>query len=333
MKKSLCIISEYNKDYSIINLLQNSSEYSLETILLTNTANMPTFDINGVSIVNNTHLECLESVDAIYISHNCFENAQKYLEIAIREGKLVDSIREDNSTLLPINRYYDINVPIFVVMGASADCGKNKVIVDLIRSLNQKQEKVAVISNYENYDLFGYYKFPLQEVYNCKTFNDKIYIINSFLYKVIQESSCSSILLSIPGGVCNPFFYYDCESTILAYLISKACFIDYLIYILPGNLWNEKFLKTTEENISNLLSKHIDYWILSQEIFDSTLFDNATTTNNIPKVSLLKSTVDKIYSVWNTENSATINASTLGADILADISAKLSQQIDCYKIL
>jgi len=333
MKRSLCIVSEYNKDYSLIDLLQGSPKYDLKTILLTNTFDMPTFHIKNVTIINKTYIEYLDFFDAIYISNNCSQNIEKYLQIAQKKGKLVNLYQQSESINPPLDKYYDINVPIFVIMGSNSNCGKNEVIMKILQSMTHQNEKVAVISNYENNDLLGYYRFPMDKIYNCKTTNERILVINHFLHEVIQKSQCSALLFSIPGGVCNPFFHCDCESSILTYLVSKACSIDYLVYIVPGNMWEESYFKTINHSVSNLVSKSIDYWILSSQIFDSPFFDNATNTNDIPKIALLEDTMNKIYSGCCIENSSMINSLTLGDDIVNDIVDKLHQQLDCYKIL
>lgn len=332
MKQSLCIVSEYNKDYSLVDILQDNPIYELRTIFLTNTYDMPTFYIKDVAIVNNTHTECFDLSDAIYISNNCSKDVTKYIETS-QKAKLINSNQNIKITHDLVDKYYAINVPVLGILGAYSNCGKNDVIVKLLQSINQKDENVAVISNYENNDLLGYYRFPMEEIYKCKTFNEKILIVNHFLYEVTQKSRCSILLFSIPGGVGNPFFHYDCESTILTYLISKACSIDYLMYILPGNMWEEKRLKTINSSISNVISKSIDYWILSSQIFDSPFFDNAYNTDTIPKISISKKTKEKIFYSCSIGNSAMIDSSTLGDNIMNDIVEKLCQQTDFYKIL
>lgn len=333
MKQSLCVISEYNKDYSLIHLLQNSAKYNLKAILLTNTFEPSTFQINDVTILNNAHAEYLGYFDAIYISNNCTQNSEKYLQIARNNSKLINLYQHAESITCLSHEYYGLNIPIFVIMGSHSDCEKNKVIVQMLHSLTSQSEKIAVISNYENNDLLGYYRFPVDKINNCKTINERILMINNYIHEVIQKSHCTALLLSIPGGVCNPFFPYDCESSILSYMVSKACSIDYLIYILPGNMWSEPYLNTINHSVSSLVTKTIDYWILSSQIFDSPYFDNATNTNDIPKITLSENTMNKIYNSCFVERSSIVNSLTLGDDIVNDIVNKLHQQLDCYNIL
>ena len=333
MKKSLCIISEYNKDYSLINLLQGNSQYELKAMLLTNSSDMPEFCVKDVTIKNSSNIDSLDLFEAIYISHNCTQDVKEYIEFAQNNGKLINLPKKIESISCVSNKYYDINVPVFVIMGSKADCGKNEVIKQIIQSMESQNENVAVVSNYENNDLLGYYGLPIDEIHNSKSVNEKILIINHYLHEIIQKSKCSALLISIPGGVCNPFFYYDCESSILTYLISKACSIDYLIYMLPGNMWEYSYFVKMNQTISNLISKTIDYWVLSSQIFDSPYFDNATNTNDIPRIVLSEETINKLYYGCNIENSSRINSQTLGEDIVKDIANKLQQQVDCYKVL
>ena len=333
MRQSLCIISEYDSDYSIIDVLHNNCEYELKAIFLTNTSEFPTFYKRGVAIVNNTHIEYFDLCDVIYISHNCGENAEKYKSYDVVQKKLINrnNIIEMGSELN--NEYSDINIPIFMLMGSKNNCEKNQLIVKLIEKMKKSEEKLAVISNYENGDLLGYYAYPFDFIYNKNSFNDNIRMLNTYLHKVVEQSKCSVLLLSIPGGVCNPFFPIDCESSMLVSFISNACRVDYIMYVLPINLWSDDDKKNISAGVECITTCPVDYWIMSSQLYDSVFFNNATNTNDIPVIEVMDPKRKMQFCKSLDSVSSYIGCEDIETRILENIESKLHREINIYKFL
>lgn len=331
--QKLCIISEYDCDFILIDILQNSDKYELKAIFLTNTSEMPTKNIGQVKIVNNTHLEYFDLCDAIYFSHNCQKSAEVYRDIAYQKGKLINQVDDFCKFIGSFDKFYEINIPIFVLSGTRDDCGKNQLIAMLSKELKKRGENIAIVSNYENSDLLEYYKYPMDLISEARLFNEKKLVVNHFIHRVAEESKCSILLLSMPGGVCNPFFPSECESEILMYLISKACMVDYTMYILPVNLWLQEYIYKIGSKISGLISTGVDYWIMSSQMYDSTLMDNAINSRSIPIIDVLDETMVNVYNGSLIPCSSHIREKNIANDIIENIICKLHQETQLYKIL
>jgi hypothetical protein len=72
---------------------------------------------------------------------------------------------------------------------------------------------------------------------------------------------------------------------------------------------------------------------MSSKMYDATLLDNATNTNNIPLVYLSCETISEKLLNLNIKNSSVICSSNIGNDIVNNIILKLQKQINLYRVL
>lgn len=334
MKEKLCIVSEYNVDFCLVEIMKQNRKYELQTIFLTNTAELKTTYICGVKIVNSTHIECFEECDKIFFSKNCHSNIEFYRSLVLDKypSKIINF--EIDFNYQESFTYHSINIPIVIVTGEKCDCGKNLLISKLIKVLEENGEKVSVISNYENSKILGYYQFPNKMLSSIDDYDKIVQLFNSFLNYVVEKSFCSVLILSIPGGICNQYCSKDCKSEIISYILSKSCEFDYSIHLLSVDSWNKELINEVSRKNQVILNKEVDYWVLTNQLYDSTLIVNIVDTATIPTICISNNDIlEGFVKDIGIKNANYINKLYIGEMIFDDILEKLKQEELKFKIL
>lgn len=167
-------------------------------------------DVDGVLLVEPTryiriqaYLPVIESAysegKAVFCSQEVY---QKLSQLNIPEGAVTliekSPTCHAQQTSIPLTK---IPVPVIMVSGMGEDCNKFDVQLHLKRYLSEQGYDVCCICSNSYGALFGMYSLPSQLFDLHQPFEDRIVVVNHYVYDVCISSPSDVLVLGIPGGL------------------------------------------------------------------------------------------------------------------------------------
>lgn len=99
------------------------------------------------------------------------------------------------------NLFYEIPVPVILVMGQGKNCDKFSVQLDLVECFKTYGYKINLLSSNSLSQFFHYDKLP-NFLYNEKiSFEKKIIMFNHFLYEYVKNNTPDVLVIGCAGGI------------------------------------------------------------------------------------------------------------------------------------
>ena len=163
----------------------------------------------------------------------------------------------------------DIPVPVIFVLSLYEDLDKFAVQVALRKILMNRAIIVSQIGTRPYCERFGFHSFPVFMYQNLYTPEEKIFLFNQYVNKMVKEERPEVIIIGIPGAYNKFNKDHPMGFGVLPYLISQAVIPDFSIMCtFYTELESEKFLKDLSENCMHRLGFEIDCFHMSGTYID-----------------------------------------------------------------
>lgn len=226
-------------------------------------------DEDQVIVDNNVKTDYekeIAGVDAVYFADSEIFFPMQFLkekiEYAVESGKKVflnkttaDFLQWDNKygvtvlqgesfqalNKLPHYSVFTIPVPVVFVMGLGPNTGKLEVQLALRRSFTQIGYKVSQLGSNGAASFFGFSPLPAFLSENRWSVEEKIIMLNHFLYHKCIRDRSDVLIIGVPGGIMplNPMVYEDLG--IMAFLISQAVRPDVAVLNLYSHEYSQEY--------------------------------------------------------------------------------------------
>ncbi len=144
-------------------------------------------------------------------------------------------LNSKSSDLSPVQQYVrregvlEIDVPVIGIMGMWDSTDKFEVSLALREKFIRNGYKVAQIGSRNYCEIMGFHSFPRFMLDPTEGEEDKIYKLNRYLKRLVDEESPDVILVTIPGGTQQLNNKFPNRFGILPFLVSKAATFDALV--------------------------------------------------------------------------------------------------------
>lgn len=198
--------------------------------------------------------------------HNILKNANLKIDDNV-------VILQDNEELLPQDTNYlekliklglkQINVPVILIYGLGENCRKFDTQLAVKQFFLNKGISILQYGSQSLSKLFGFQALPNFLFEKKYSMEEKIYLLNDYLYNEVNNSKCEVLILGVPGGILPINQKITNHFGEMALVISNAVSADIAIlnmyYI---NNINKNYFYRLRENSIHRLNTQINYFAL-----------------------------------------------------------------------
>lgn len=193
--------------------------------------------------------------------------------------KLQKSLLESN--LLDL-KLFDINVPIILILGTSANTDKFSIQLGIHDQLTTLGYNVSVLGSKKEGEILGFYSIN-NILDSSKNEIEKIITINHTLKEIEKEESPDAIILGIPGGILPLSKKFLNGWNILGGPICQSISPDCIILCTSYDKYLTDKIKVLNSSIQGILGKEINFYHISACMID---IEESVESNNLEYLSL-----------------------------------------------
>lgn len=185
-------LDSFTRKYKVAKALSITNLLEAESVLLCDNINRNTLD-KYKAIAESS----LQAEKDIYASRKLFS------ELGIKKGKNIKFLENEHIITCDYRnqKLFDIPVPILAIMGIGENSGKFETQILAHQAVTEMGYAPVSICSNPLGSLFGMYSFPVALWGNDISFQDKVYLINRYIYDIYRSLQPDIIILSFPDGV------------------------------------------------------------------------------------------------------------------------------------
>ena len=177
----------------------------------------------------------------------------------------------DETDAMPYRKeaLYSLPIPVISVLGLGRNCDKFETLLLLNECLTEQGYRTASICQNDLGSLFGMFTFPAFLSNPRYTFEEKIYGLNRYIYRVYAEEKPDVLLIGFPGGIAplseNEYHHFS----ELPIIISNAISVDFgILNIYALQQFNNKALENMRDCCWYKYNIPIEAFCLSRQIYE-----------------------------------------------------------------
>lgn len=196
--KKVILFPENNECKIIKNALEKLDTYKVLYDENDSSADIIVFCDNIQNISWDIYKEKIKWAEKYNMQIILSDSIYKYLNIDVANYTLP---KENLPDVKDMNLFYELPIPVILVMGQGKNCDKFSVQLKLVQCFTAYGYKTSLLSSNSLAKFFHYDKLPNFLYDEEISFEKKIIMFNHFLYEYVKNNQPDVLVIGCPGGI------------------------------------------------------------------------------------------------------------------------------------